>query len=141
MVRLVRCPHCGTRNDDRYKCACRIEASRKRNQAKNAKNIEATKFYKSARWRKFRLIIIKRDNELCQRCLIKYGIITPQTEKERLEVHHIRPREIYDGTNGYPDLRFEKTNCICVCKQCNAELGMNGIDFEFTFPEEEFLLY
>ncbi|MFC0469568.1 HNH endonuclease [Halalkalibacter kiskunsagensis] len=100
---------------------------------KKAQNPEATTFYKSTRWKKTRKIIINRDGAHCQRCLIKYNIITTSS----LEVHHLKPRSIYDGTKGFPDLRYEETNLITLCKSCNTSLGTKGVlDFEWSPPVE-----
>jgi hypothetical protein len=120
---------CGKIIPDTVKCECKIKADKQRGKLKNEYDAEATVFYKSAKWRKFRLTIIKRDNAHCQRCLIKYNVITTSS----LEVHHIKPR------SKYPELAFEKTNTICLCKTCNTQLGVQEhLDFKFSFIEEEY---
>lgn len=86
---------------------------------KNHKEIQAP--IESMRWRKFRKVIIQRDNGVCQRCLSMKGIFN----SDKLEVHHIKPRE------KYPDLIFDEDNCITLCKTCNLELGVKEkLDFE-----------
>lgn len=127
MARMTICGHCMKPHDDTKRCPCRIKAGKQRNKEKNINSIETTKFYKSAAWRKLRLAIINRDESHCQRCFIKYNVITTSL----LQVHHIKPRV------SYPELRFEKTNLICLCQTCNLELGESGkLDFPFKFPEE-----
>lgn len=132
--RMTICGFCGNKHDDKEKCPCRIEVNKQRNKMKNIKDVETTKFYTGTKWKKFRKSIIKRDGGYCQRCSIKYNMIV----KTNLEVHHIKPRSIYDGNNGYPDLRYEPSNCICVCQTCNLQLGRSGVlDFPFTFSDSE----
>lgn len=80
------------------------------------------------KWRKFRLTIIDRDNKMCQRCYLKYGIING----EELQVHHIKPR-IH-----FPELMFDEENVITLCKTCNVQLGLNGIDFTWEAPSMEY---
>lgn len=73
------------------------------------------------KWKKKRLQIIKRDNGLCQRCLIKYGILN----SEDLEVHHIKSRK------NYPELTFDDDNLLCLCSTCNLQLGTRDkLDFD-----------
>lgn len=82
----------------------------------------------SAKWRRFRKIIISRDNHMCQRCLLKYGLING----ENLEVHHIKPRV------EYPELMYEEKNVITLCKTCNLQLGTTpSLDFDWENPEIE----
>lgn len=103
-------------------CSC------KKNQNRNAyqkqyykKNKEILKPLSSTRWRKLRSLIIKRDKGLCQRCLIKYGILNG----DNLQVHHIKPRI------EYPELMFEESNLITLCQTCNLQLGTNEkLDFK-----------
>lgn len=76
---------------------------------------------KTTRWTKLRKKILKRDKYLCQRCLIKYEIINPR----QLQAHHIKSRR------DFPQLVFDESNIICVCKTCNLQLGTkNKLDFE-----------
>ncbi|WP_009968574.1 HNH endonuclease, partial [Bacillus subtilis] len=57
----------------------------------------------------------------CQRCLIKYSIVN----SSELQVHHIKPRI------DYPELMFEESNLITLCKTCNLQLGTSGeLDFK-----------
>ena len=106
--------------DDR--CSCKNRKSkheRKRNQ-------ELT----TAKWKAFRLQIIKRDLYHCQRCLHKYDELN--ADGRQLQVHHIKPRI------NYPELMHEATNCVTLCKQCNLELGTRDtLDFNFKAEELE----
>jgi 5-methylcytosine-specific restriction endonuclease McrA len=101
-------------------CSCKKKANNEAKRRYYEQNKDLIKPLKTARWRKLRSLIIKRDNGCCQRCLIKYGIINT----ENLEVHHIKPR------SEYPELMFEESNLITLCKTCNLQLGTNGLDFE-----------
>lgn len=94
------------------------------------KNKEAQKELTTTKWRKFRKVIINRDNHLCQRCFIKYGIIN----SGELQVHHIKPRI------NFPELMYDENNVVTLCKTCNVQLGLNGIDFEWSNEEIEFML-
>ncbi|MDQ0976515.1 5-methylcytosine-specific restriction endonuclease McrA [Neobacillus niacini] len=110
---------CGKRVPNTTICECKIEANRIRNREKNKRNAVETKFLKSAAWKKKRLKIIKRDGEVCQRCLIKWNIETTNP----LEVHHIKPRSTH------PELRLDDDNLITLCKSCNTQLGTKPLDF------------
>ena len=103
-------------------CSCKKNKNSKQLQKQYyEKNKEVMKPLSSARWRKLRSLIIKRDKGLCQRCFIKYGIIN----SEDLQVHHIKPR------TKYPELMFEESNLITLCRTCNLQLGTNEkLDFE-----------
>lgn len=121
---------CGKLIPAKDRCSCKIEGDRARNRRKGERNPEEKKFFNSTRWKNLRIKIIKRDYDTCQRCLIKYGILT--SIRENLEVHHIKPR------SKYPDLRFEESNLITLCKSCNTHLGTKEkIDFEWQVPKDE----
>lgn len=94
------------------------------------KNKETLKPLMSNRWKKFRKMIINRDDHMCQRCFIKYGVING----DELQVHHIKPR-IY-----YPELMYDEDNVVTLCKTCNIQLGTTGIDFEWSPNEVDFKL-
>jgi|SRR5699024_115633 len=81
----------------------------------------------TTRWRKLRSIIISRDGGRCQRCYIKNGRINGA----QLQVHHIIPRI------KNPDLMFEESNLITLCKTCNLEIGIGKLDFEPTIDLED----
>lgn len=69
--------------------------------------METSEFYTSARWRAFRERIMRRDEYTCQRCK-RYGKLTPARE-----VHHIK------HLDEYPELAFEPSNCVALCKACH----------------------
>lgn len=128
--RKTLCKYCGKivkEGMTDHKCPGKEKARLQRNKQSReyyAKNKETLKPLMSRKWRNFRLKIIERDNSLCQRCYIKYGIING----EELQVHHIKPR-IY-----YPELMYDQDNVVTLCKTCNIQLGTNGIDFEWENP-------
>lgn len=69
-----------------------------------------------------------RDGAHCKRCLAKYNIITASN----LQVHHIKPRI------RYPELTYEQTNCVTLCRRCNTEYGtVEQLDFDFKPAEQE----
>jgi 5-methylcytosine-specific restriction endonuclease McrA len=87
MPRLKICD-CGKIIPDTVKCECKIKANNARNREKEKNNPEEKIFFNSARWKKLRQKIILRDEAHCQRCKIKYNMITISS----LQVHHIKPR-------------------------------------------------
>lgn len=86
---------------------------------------EGYKALHSSYWVKFRLHIIHADDGMCQRCYIKFHRYT----FENLEVHHIKPRK------DYPELAFDESNVVTLCRSCNATLGLSGLDFQWS-PED-----
>jgi 5-methylcytosine-specific restriction protein A len=110
---------CGKIIPDNSQCSCKKKSKQKymRDYQRNDKNNPL----KTTRWTKLRKHILKRDNYLCQRCLHKYGILNTK----ELEAHHIKSRK------NYPELVFEESNIITVCKTCNLQLGTKDeLDFE-----------
>lgn len=67
-----------------------------------------------------RKMVIQEDGGVCQRCFIKFEIIN-STE---LQVHHIKPRI------EFPELMYERSNLITICKTCNLQLGLKELDFD-----------
>ena len=63
--------------------------------------------YKSARWKRKRQVILKRDSYLCKECL-RYGKTTPATS-----VHHIKPVE------SNPELKYDNKNLYSCCNECH----------------------
>ncbi|WP_051405107.1 HNH endonuclease [Bacillus cihuensis] len=125
MPRMKLCDCCGKMHPDTERCVCRREARRFNNQNKNP---EMKKFFNSARWKKLRLKVLKRDQEVCLRCLIKYNVVV----KDNLEAHHIKSRL------NYPELTFEESNIITLCKSCNTHLGTNDkLDFKYEVPKDD----
>lgn len=134
-IRKEICPHCKKIVDMSSHHCSGIDKSRLEYNAKKRryyqKNKETLKPLMSKRWQKFRLHIIERDNRICQRCFIKYGIING----EELQVHHIKSRI------NFPDLIYEEENVITTCKTCNLQLGTSDkLDFDWSPPEIEYLL-
>jgi 5-methylcytosine-specific restriction endonuclease McrA len=76
---------------------------------------------KTTRWNKLRKQVLVEDKYLCQRCLFKYNL----ANSKELQAHHIKSRK------NYPDLVFERSNIITLCKTCNLQLGTSDkLDFE-----------
>lgn len=119
-------PNVVTKNDDTR----RYQRSKQKVYYQEKKNSEGYKLLHSTRWEKFRKHVIAADRGHCQRCIIKFNRYT----YENLEVHHIKPRDIY------PELTFDENNVITLCKSCNLELGLNGIDFPWN-PKDRDDLY
>ena len=67
-------------------------------------------FYASARWKKKRAAILKRDKYQCQICK-RYGKL-----KEAVIVHHIRE------LSSFPELAFTDSNLQSVCLSCHNRL-------------------
>jgi 5-methylcytosine-specific restriction endonuclease McrA len=124
MAKLKTCGSCSKIIDFNSDCSCR----KKRNNYNNDKNKESKKPIQSQEYKDFRKRIIERDNFHCQRCMIKYGIL----ETEYLQVHHIKSRV------HYPELVYDESNVITVCRVCNNQLGTKDkLDFEWSVPKEE----
>lgn len=115
------CSSCGKRYSTKQ-CSCKKTENRNEYQKKYyEENSEHLKLLRTARWSRLRRVIIHRDNGICQRCYSKYGIIT----SDELQVHHILPRI------KYPELIYDETNLITLCKTCNLQLGIQEeLDFE-----------
>lgn len=111
-------------------CKCQAKGHRNKYQRDYYhKNKEILGPLNTVRWKKLRSLIIKRDKGYCQRCFIKYGNING----ENLQVHHIKPRI------DYPELIWEETNLITLCKTCNLNLGISGkLDFEPRIELEDY---
>ena len=133
-MRKMICKYCNKIvYQENHECPMKAKEQQKYNASKREyyrKNKETLKPIMSKRWQKFRLHIIERDRRKCMRCYIKYGIING----ENLQVHHIKPR-IH-----FPEKIFDEDNVITVCKTCNIQLGLEGIDFEWEPPENEIML-
>ena len=70
-------------------------------------DVASDAFLTSARWRRFRERIMRRDGYECQRCK-RYGRHTPATE-----VHHIKHRD------DHPELALDPDNCVSLCHACH----------------------
>lgn len=70
---------------------------------------EAKRFYDSTAWKRLRIIVLQRDNYLCQQCLLNRKI-TPAEH-----VDHIKPmRE-------HPELRLDPENLRSLCQPCHSK--------------------
>lgn len=63
--------------------------------------------YKSTRWKKKRMKILRRDSFLCQECK-RYG-----KHVEAVTVHHIKHAE------EFPELAYQDDNLISLCSACH----------------------
>ncbi len=63
--------------------------------------------YNSARWKKKRLAILRRDGYKCVWCR-RYGKAVPAKI-----VHHIK------DADGYPELAFTDSNLVSLCQGCH----------------------
>ena len=123
MTMLRVCSFCHKRYDvdgEEHLCDEKLKFQRAQEKKHREKSKLAGKAINSTRWHAFRKKIIIRDGGYCQRCYAQNKIYTT----ESLEVHHIKPRIFF------PELTFDESNCITLCKSCNIELGLDGIDFE-----------
>lgn len=124
------CSNCNKRVLQKEVCQCKKAADKMRNKIRNERYAEEKKFFNSTRWKKLRLRILDRD-KVCQRCIIKYNVITSNS----LEAHHIKSRHNYSW------LRWEESNLVTLCKSCNTELGTSDkLDFNFVPEEVEYHL-
>jgi hypothetical protein len=67
---------------------------------------ERQSLYARSAWKELAKAILKRDNYTCFKC----------GANSKLEVHHIKK------WSRYPNLRFEPTNLITVCKKCHKKI-------------------
>ena len=67
-------------------------------------------FYKTRKWERKRLAILRRDKYLCRECR-RYGKTTPANT-----VHHIYPLE------QRPDLALVTDNLISLCPKCHERM-------------------
>ena len=125
-MRKTICNRCGKYIQQGSVCECEKQARRE-----YEKSYERDSVIDSYRWKKKREEIKKRDDFMCQRCLIKFNLITV----EELEVHHIKSRK------DYPELAWDDNNLICICSSCNKSLGTrNKLDFEWNKEKRDYVL-
>lgn len=67
-------------------------------------------FYKTAKWKRKRGGILKRDDYLCRECK-RYGKTTPATT-----VHHVNQLE------RHPELALVSANLISLCNACHDSM-------------------
>lgn len=121
------CSRCGKIVGYRELCDCK-DTKRRLKAQKQERNNDDPFYKRKYQWGKLRLKIISRDNGFCQRCYYKYGIIND----ENLQVHHIKPR------SKYPELTFDESNLVTLCKTCNTHLGVREeLDFDWKKREQE----
>jgi 5-methylcytosine-specific restriction endonuclease McrA len=120
---LSVCPYCGM-IVDKSTHDCPVKRKRNNHNARIARQNQTIteKALTSQRWRSFRKKIILRDGGECQRCLIKLHKHT----YDDLTVHHIQPRV------NHPELMYDESNCVTLCRECNLAMGLNGIDFDWN---------
>lgn len=123
MARKKICNYCQKLVDENH--VCHKKSNKQYNKYKRdyyKKNKEIVAPIMSYKWKKFRKFILERDNQMCQRCYAKYGIIN----SDELQAHHIKSRI------NYPELMYDENNVITVCKTCNLQLGTSDkLDFEW----------
>lgn len=86
----------------------KLKMSRVRNKGKTK---QTYRLMKSEGWSKWRKSVFERDNYTCQECGYK---------GDKLEPHHIKPKSIY------PDLVFEVSNGLTLCKSCHRKTDSYG---------------
>lgn len=110
---------CGRIIPEGSKCSCKQKA--KRDYMREYQRNDKDNPLKTTKWTKLRKQILIRDKYLCQRCLYKYSTLN----SSELQAHHIRSRK------NYPELVFEESNIMTLCKTCNLQLGTSDkLDFE-----------
>lgn len=127
MARMYNCK-CGQKHPIGTECPNKYKYKRENSSEENK---IVNKFYTSKSWREKREEIKSLDKGLCQRCLIKFGIVTT----ERLEIHHIEPLTVKW------EKRLQNNNLITLCIQCHRwiDIKNNGrLDFEWSRVEEEY---
>lgn len=128
-MRKKICSYCNKVVDNSHECP------NKPKRTKTERTIASEKLLRTKRWERKRKQILQRDNYMCQRCWIKYGIIN----NDNLQVHHIKSRV------DYPDLAYTDENLVTVCSHCNWNLEAKHLNHELDFvlnqgDDREFLL-
>ena len=128
IMRTYNCPYCGKKHESGTECPNKWKYKKEKSSDMNKK---VNKFYSSKAWKDKREEIKELDKGLCQRCLIKFKIITT----ENLEIHHNEPLVVKW------EKRLQNDNLITLCCQCHRVIDIknNGkLDFEFERKEEEY---
>jgi predicted restriction endonuclease len=81
-----------------------------------SKTKESVKVRTSMEYRIWRTEVYKRDDYTCQVCHIKSG----SGQTVYLNAHHIKP------FSKFPELRFDITNGVTLCKQCHFKTPSYG---------------
>lgn len=111
------CNTCGQLVKAGDKCSCK------------RRKTDSQKKHPSGTWDfdPYRQEVRLRDKGHCQRCRIKFGLMT----FDSLECHHIK------SWRDYPELAYELNNLILVCRWCNLDLGnSNELDFKWELQDE-----
>jgi len=108
-------------SDEIHECEQMLKIRRAQEKRHRDNAGDARKAINNRYWRQFRKEVILRDGGYCQRCFIKFH----KYVFDNLEVHHITPRV------ERPDLAFDESNVITLCRDCNLEMGLDGIDFKW----------
>ena len=127
MARMYNC-RCGQQHEVGTECPNKYKYKRENSSEQNK---EVNKFYATKKWKEKREEIKSLDKGICQRCLIKFGIVTI----DNLEVHHIEPLTVKW------EKRLQNDNLITLCRNCHRTIDIknNGrLDFEWKREEEEY---
>lgn len=133
MSMMKRCTKCNKKIQIGETCEC-VKARKRENKNKSsrkyyAENKDHIKMINVKKWHDIRKLVIQRDGGYCQRCFVKYKTFTV----DKLEVHHIKPRI------DFPELVYDTSNLITICKQCNMDLGtQHELDFEITIEDIDY---
>ncbi|MGN4447240.1 HNH endonuclease [Bacillus cereus group sp. MYBK79-1] len=107
------CVFCGQLAKSKERCVCQ----KYRAKPKSGYHPSTTR-----KFQRLRKQIILRDDGHCVRCRIKFGLFIT----DNLQCHHIQ------SWRDYPELAYEESNLITLCKHCNLELGnRNKLDFNY----------
>jgi 5-methylcytosine-specific restriction endonuclease McrA len=88
-------------------------AKRIREKAKEAAQADIDNFYHSWDWSQLRYKALQAYGRSCQCCGASQGDVTPQGNKVRIVVDHIRP------VRKHWNLRLEISNLQILCNECN----------------------
>lgn len=80
---------------------------RTRSPEQEAKRREASRFYRTSRWRKVRRAVLTRDRYTCHWC----------GRADATEADHIIPRSVDRARE------LDTTNLVASCKRCNVQRG------------------
>jgi len=99
----------GRPKSEEFKLYCRTRTGDKSPTWKGGITPENLRIRNSAEYIEWRISVFLRDNHECQHCHVKCG----NGKDVYLHAHHIK------SFSKHPDLRFELSNGITLCKECH----------------------
>lgn len=93
---------------------------RKTRRKPDEERVNRNRIRKGAEWKEWRESVFKRDDYTCKHC----GARSSAGAIIELHPHHIKPYALF------PDLRFDVSNGITLCKKCHKQEHKEGESFK-----------